>query len=68
MKMLQSVAYLIFLLAALSFGGVAVAQDEHGGEAVEESSGDEHAGDEVDSDEESDEEEAGSDEHAGDEV
>lgn len=65
MKTLQSLMYLMFLLAALSFGGVAVAQDEHGGEAVEDSSGDEHAGDEVDDEEEADDE---SDEHAGEEA
>lgn len=74
MKTLQTMAYLICLLAAFSFGGVAVAQDEHGGEAVEDRSGDEHAGDEVNTDEDSEEEdehageEASSDEHAGDEA
>lgn len=77
MKTLHTITYLIFLLAALSFGGVAVAQDEHGGDAVEDRSGDEHAGEEADSDEDSDEhageeadsdEDADSDEHAGEEA
>lgn len=75
MKTLQSITYLIFLLAALSFGGVAVAQDEHGGTAVEDTSGGEHAGDEVDTDEDAEEEEhageeaeSDEDEHAGEEA
>lgn len=67
MKTLQSFMYLMFLLASLSLGGLAFAQDEHGGEAVEDSSGDEHAGDEVDTDEESDEEDEHN-EHAGEEA
>ncbi|GGE53798.1 hypothetical protein GCM10011533_02850 [Streptosporangium jomthongense] len=76
MKTFHSFIALMFLLAALSFGGVAVAQDEHGGEAVEDTNGDERVGEKADSDEkapdededEGAEEEADSDEHAGDEA
>ena len=74
MSRVRSIPSLLLMLAALAFGGAAMAADEHGGEAVESGEtseevesgeGDEHAGEEVEPDEHDEEEEEESDEHAG---
>ncbi|PAV26541.1 hypothetical protein C8D92_106156 [Tamilnaduibacter salinus] len=69
MRQFRYILALLAFVAGLAMTGPVMAADEHGGDAVETESGDEHAGEEAEeeSDEHAGEEaEDESDEHAGD--